>query len=170
MTRPALLAVATLVAAPLGAQDHAAHAGHAQGGAAAVHDSVMMPIKRLFDGMRAHDSTMIRSAFIEGAVMMSPVPRADRPQRVQWSSVDAFVAQAGQPGEPWDEQLYDPVITVDGGLAQVWVFYTFSAGTRFSHCGYDGITVVRTTAGWKIAAIADTRRTTECDTAGKRKV
>jgi hypothetical protein len=165
MTRLALLSAAALVAVPVAAQDHAAHHG-----SQAVQDSVMMPIKRLFDGMRAHDSTMIRSAFIEGAVMMSQVPRADRPQRVQWSSVDAFVAQAGQPGEPWDEQLYDPVITVDGGLAQVWVFYTFSAGTRFSHCGYDGITVVRTTAGWKISAIADTRRTTECDTAGKRKV
>jgi hypothetical protein len=139
-------------------------------GRTAAHDSVMMPIKRLFDGMRAHDSVMIRSAFVEGAVMMSPVPRADRPQRVQWGSIDAFVTQAGAPGEPWDEQLYDPVITLDGGLASVWVFYTFATGSTFRHCGYDSINVVRTTDGWRISSIADTRRTTGCETAGKRKV
>jgi hypothetical protein len=166
MSRTAILAVVALVASPLAAQDHAAHA---QSGWSA-HDSVMMPIKRLFDGMRAHDSTMVRSAFVPGALMMGSLPRTGLPSSVTYSSVDGFVAAAGRPGQPWDEQIYDPRVEIDGNLASAWVFYTFHLGENFSHCGVDALQLVRTADGWRIALIADTRRTTECDTAGKRKV
>ena len=153
--RPMLLML--LFAAPLAAQARPEDA------------AVMAPIHRLFDGMRTHDSTLIRSAFITGAQMMGQVPKADGPQQVRFSSIDGFVSQAGRPGEAWDEQIYDPVIQVDGGLATVWVFYTFSLGGTFSHCGYDALHLVQTTDGWKIAMIADTRRSTDCGTEGRRK-
>ena len=162
------LSAALLFAAPLAAQDHAGHMAPA--GWTAAHDSVMMPIKRLFDGMRAHDSTMIRSAFVQGAMMMGGLPRANGAQAVRFNSVDGFVTAAGAPGDAWDEQIYDPIVQIDGGLASVWVFYTFHAGTNFTHCGVDAIQLVRTTDGWKISVIADTRRTTNCETAGKRKI
>ncbi len=160
--RTLLLAGSLLVAAPLAAQSDIP--------APPVRDSIVAVVKQLFDGMRAHDSTMIRSAFVEGAVMMGPAPQPGRPQVVQFSSIDGFVGAAGRPGVPWDEQIFDPEIRIDGGLATMWIFYTFHAGERFSHCGYDALFLVRTEAGWKIAAIADTRRQEGCDTAGKEKV
>lgn len=155
-----------LVATPAAAQDHAAH--HA-GEWTTAHDSVMMPIKRLFDGMRAHDSTMIRSAFAPGALMMGSFPRTGLPSSVSFSSVDAFVNAAGRPGAPWDEQIYDPRVEIDGNLATAWVFYTFHAGTTFTHCGVDAIQLIRTDAGWKISLISDTRRTTGCEVEGRKK-
>lgn len=156
-----------LLAAPLSAQDHAAHPTP---GWTAVHDSVMAPIKVLFDGMRAHDSTMIRSAFAPGALMMGSFPRTGLPTAVSFDGIDGFVTAAGRPGAPWDEQIYDPRIEIDGNLASVWVFYTFHAGTTFTHCGVDALHLIRTSAGWKISVIADTRRTTGCETAGRRRV
>jgi hypothetical protein len=162
-----LVAALSLLAAPLAAQNHAAHMGNANW--TATHDSVMMPIKQLFDGMRAHDSTMIRSAFVPGAVMMGGLPRPNAAPAVRFTPIDGFVTAAGKPGDAWDEQIYDPIVQIDGGLASVWVFYTFHAGTTFTHCGVDALQVVRTTEGWKISVIADTRRTTDCETAGKRR-
>jgi hypothetical protein len=159
---------AALVAAPLNAQNHAAHMGAS--GWTAAHDSVMMPIKRLFDGMRAHDSTMIRSAFVPGAMMMGSLPRSGAPSNVTFSSIDGFVTAAGRPGQPWDEQIFDPVVQIDGALASAWVFYTFHAGTTFSHCGVDALQLLKTAEGWKISVIADTRRTTDCGIEGKRKI
>lgn len=165
--RIAVLALAVaLVATPAAAQDHAAH--HAAEWTAA-HDSVMMPIKRLFDGMRAHDSTMIRSAFAPGAMMMGSFPRTGLPSSVSFSSVDAFVTAAGRPGVPWDEQIFDPMVEIDGHLATAWVFYTFHLGDRFTHCGVDAMQLIRTEQGWKISVLADTRRTTECGTEGRKK-
>jgi hypothetical protein len=64
--------------------------------------------------------------------------------------------------EPYDERLRNPVVQVDGGLASVWAEYHFYVGTRFSHCGVDTFHLVRTTEGWKIIDLADTRRKDGC--------
>jgi len=130
-------------------------------------DSVIAVAKRLFDGMRAHDSTMIASVFAPGA-QMTGVPRPGRP--VAFQPVTGFIAQAARPGAPWDEQIYDPEVRIDGDLATLHVFYTFALGEEFSHCGIDVMWLIRTADGWKISAIADTRRSSGCETAGRARV
>lgn len=130
-------------------------------------DSVIAVAKRLFDGMRAHDGTMIASAFAAGA-QMTGVPRPGEP--VAFQPITGFVAQASRPGVPWDEQIYDPEVRIDGNLATLQVFYTFSLGEKFSHCGIDVMWMVRTADGWKISALADTRRSAGCETAGRVRV
>ncbi len=157
MSRLALV-LTCLVAAPLAAQEPAP---------LATRDSIVAVAKRLFDGMRAHDSTTIRSAFAPGA-MMSGVPRPGQP--VAFEGPDQFIAAAGRPGAPWDEQIFDPVVAVDGDLATLWVFYTFSLGEQFSHCGVDSFQLMRLGGEWKIAYLADTRRKTGCETAGRGRV
>jgi hypothetical protein len=158
----AALLLTLLTAVPVAAQDHAMHDGRSP-----AEDSVVAVAKRLFDGMRAHDAAMIAATFAEGA-MMTGVPRPGQP--VAFEPVSGFVAQAGTPGEPWDEQIYDPEVRIDGGLATLYVFYTFSLGEQFSHCGVDTFWMVRTAEGWKIAALADTRRREGCETTGRQRV
>ncbi|MEI2720897.1 MAG: hypothetical protein V9E87_12310 [Gemmatimonadales bacterium] len=67
-----------------------------------------------------------------------------------------------------DERIYDPEIRIDGGLATVWTFYAFFVGERLSHCGVDAFQLARTSEGWKIIALADSRQTTGCSVAGKK--
>lgn len=154
--------LALVIVAPLAAQD----ASRATADPAVAY-SVVAVAKRLFDGMRAHDSTMIASVFAPGAQMTS-VPAAGRP--VEFQPATEFVAQASRPGAPWDEQIYDPEIRVDGDLATLLAFYTFSLGEKFSHCGIDVMWLIRTADGWKISALADTRRSTGCETTGRNRV
>ncbi len=135
--------------------------------APATRDSIVAVAKRLFDGMRAHDSTMVRSAFAPGA-MMSGVPRSGQP--VGFQSVDGFVKAVGTPAAPWDEQIFDPVVHVDGDLATLWTFYTFSLGETFSHCGVDAFQLMRLGGEWKIAFLSDTRRKADCGTEGRMRV
>ncbi len=156
--RRILLVATLLTAAPLAAQGPVP---------AATRDSIVAVAKRLFDGMRAHDSTMVRSAFAPGA-MMSGVPRPGQP--VGFQSVDGFVKAVGTPGAAWDEQVFDPVVHVDGDLATLWTFYTFSLGESFSHCGVDAFQLMRLGGEWKIAFLSDTRRKTECGTEGRIRV
>ena len=49
-----------------------------------------------------------------------------------------------------------------GSVAVLWADYDFHLNGKFSHCGIDSFTLLKTTAGWKIAAVADTRETTGC--------
>jgi hypothetical protein len=152
-----LSALAVLAVSPLAAQ----------GPAAPVRDSIMVPIRQLFDGMRAHDSAAVRAAFVPGAQFSRP-PMPGQAHR--YTTLDQFVQAVGRPGVPWDEQIFDPEIREDGGMATVWTFFTFSLGDRLSHCGVNAFQVIRTDAGWRIAGLADSNRRTGCETTGRARV
>ncbi len=124
--------------------------------------AVMAPIQRLFDGMRAHDSAMVRSAFAPDTRMVSSSMRTGTPA-IESESIDGFVNAVGKPSKDvWDERMHDPVIHVDDGLAMVWVKYSFYLNDKFSHCGVDAFLLAQDTSGWKILTIGDTRRREGC--------
>lgn len=123
---------------------------------------VLAVVRRLFDGMRAGDSAMVRSVFAAEARLVSTDTREGQPT-VRVTTADAFVAAVGRPHDAiWDEQIWDTEIRVDGNLAAVWTKYAFFLGDRFSHCGVDAFHLVRRTDGWKIVDLADTRQREGC--------
>jgi hypothetical protein len=125
---------------------------------------VRMVITRLFDGMRAGDSTMVRSAFHSEARLMTVAIREEQAMLVS-ESIDNFVRMAGTPrADTLDERLGDVDIRIDGALASAWMDYRFYVGQSFSHCGVNAIQLIRTASGWKIFQITDTRRRpAECE-------
>lgn len=124
---------------------------------------VLAVVTRLLDGMRAADSTMVRSTLHPSARLVSAGERDGTPA-LESDSVDAFVAAVGSPHEAiWDERTWDPVVMIDGHLATVWTPYAFFLGSEFSHCGVDTFQLFRGSDGWKIFQIADTRRREGCD-------
>jgi hypothetical protein len=142
---------------------HATSAGAqaAPTSAASDQDAVRAVVVRLFDGMRAADSAMVRSVFHPDARLVSTGMRDGQPH-VSVTPADRFVASiAGAPGR-LDEQIYDLEIRVDDNLATAWMFYTFHLGDRFSHCGHNAFQLARTSTGWKVTQIADSRRSEPC--------
>lgn len=131
-------------------------------GQAASREEVMAVVRRLFDGMRAGDSAMARSAFDATARLISVSDSAGIP-RLSATSIDRFLAAIGTPHtEMFDERIWDTEVRVDAGLASVWTKYAFYRGERFSHCGVDVFELAKRPDGWKIIHIADTRRTEGC--------
>jgi hypothetical protein len=147
--RKLALAVVVLIlsAAPAAAQESEEQA---------VKDVVV----RLFDGMRARDTALMRTVFAEEAQFYG----VGRDVAISVSTSGDFVRSvAGAPaGLVLDEVLHDVEVRVDGPLAAVWTYYDFFAGDRFSHCGYDAIQLLKLAGEWKIVAIADSRRTADC--------
>jgi hypothetical protein len=68
-----------------------------------------------------------------------------------------------------DERLYGIETRVSGGLATVWTGYDLYVDGTFRHCGVDAFQLARTSAGWRIIQVADTRRTEGCDIARKER-
>lgn len=128
----------------------------------AEEEAVLAPIQRLFDGMRAGDGDMVRSAFAEGAVLIQTENREGEPA-TSVSPIDRFVQTVASGGGGWDEPFWDPVIQVQDHLATVWTKYAFYADEAFSHCGVDAFILARGADGWKIAALADTRERENCE-------
>ncbi|WP_035361825.1 nuclear transport factor 2 family protein [Dyadobacter alkalitolerans] len=120
---------------------------------------IMGTVNALFDGMRAGDSTKVRNAFALGATMMSVPENPQDSIAVKKSSIDGFVKAVGKPhSEKWDEQIFQPKISVDGPMAIVWAPYKFFLGDKFSHCGVNVFTLIKLSGGWKITSVTDTRR------------
>lgn len=118
-------------------------------------------VDRLFDAMRAQDTTAIRSTF-HPEVRLALNSFRDGQPVVRLATADAFIESISRATESLDEQIADVEIRVDDNLATVWNRYVFYVGERLDHCGVDAFTIVRTTEGWKILHIADTQRTEGC--------
>ena len=132
--------------------------------AQAGESEVLTVVRKLFDGMRAGDSAMVRSVFDPEARLVSTDQRDGQPT-VRVTAADAFVAAVGRPHDAvWDERIWDTEVRMDGNLASVWTKYAFYRGDQFSHCGVDAFHLVRRADGWKIVDLADTRRREGCET------
>ncbi len=56
------------------------------------------------------------------------------------------------------EKIWKYEINVDDRLAQAWLPYTFYLNGQISHCGSNNITLGKSTDGWKIIHLVDTRK------------
>ena len=116
-------------------------------------------VTRLFDAMRARDTTTMRALFVPNASMQSL-----RDTAVTFDKIDGWIAGVARApqGVILDERLGPQTVHVDGNLATVWVDYWFYVGPRFSHCGVDAFQLARIGGAWKIFSVVDTRRTAGC--------
>ena len=128
--------------------------------------AVLATVHRLFDGMRAGDSAVVRAAFHPAAYLATALQSGKGPL-VQVDTLEAFIQAVGSPHEEtWDERVISEEVRLDGNLATVWTEYSFFAGPKFSHCGVDAFQLARTAEGWRIIVLTDTRRRDGCRDAG----
>jgi hypothetical protein len=128
-------------------------------------ENVIAVINKLFAGMYKGDSAMVRSVFATEVTSATVARDKDGKQVLRReSSIDEFVKAVGKPyPEPLTEEIWNIQVQIDGDLAQAWCDYAFYIGHRFSHCGADAFQLHKTTEGWKIFHLADTRRKDGCN-------
>lgn len=124
--------------------------------------AVIAAVQSLFDAMAAADTTAAKAAFIPEGVIGGLRPDATEFRLTPASEWAALLTRISAQGK-LIEKMYRPEVRISDNLAQVWTYYDFHIGDRFSHCGIDTAHLVRTTTGWKIAAISYTARTTGCE-------
>jgi hypothetical protein len=117
---------------------------------------------RFFDGMRARDTALMRSTVVPATMLVIPGGPTGIQQQM---SVDQFVGGIGQgTGPGGDERMRDPKVQIDGPMASLWAYYTYTRGgeTKIDHCGIDAFLFRKGPDGWKIFNIAGTMRTSGC--------
>lgn len=129
-----------------------------QAGLAGEEAAVREVVETIFRGMRQADSTMVRSVFDTGA-RFAMISEDDG---VQYAPVDGWIRAVGRSGGRWDERVYDVRVEVDLPIASVWAPYTFYLDGAVRHCGVNTIEMLRTTDGWRITQISDSRRMEGC--------
>lgn len=120
-------------------------------------------VERFFDGMRAGDSTVVRSVLHPEARLITTGTRNGKPD-LHVASIDKFVKAVGTPHQKtWDERIWNLDVQIDDRLATAWMNYAFYIGEQLSHCGVNAFQFFHGEAGWKVIQISDTRRTEGCE-------
>ena len=60
------------------------------------------------------------------------------------------------------ERIWQPVVHVQGPIAVVWTPYDFHLDRKWSHCGIDTFTLLRSGTEWRIASLVYTVQSTGC--------
>ena len=133
----------------------------AQGRGQTTEAAVVAVVHRMFDGMRTADSAKVRSVFAAGARFAMVDTRQD-PPAVRYDTPDGWITAIANSNRAWDEQIYDVITRVDGGIAHVWAPYTFYLNNAVRHCGVNTIELIRVGPDWKITQVSDSRRRENC--------
>ena len=124
---------------------------------------VQTTIEVLFEGMLEADGQKVADSFTSDAIMQTIVKNEQGEVAIRSGDLEAFVNSIGsaEPGR-LNEKIGGYEIKVDGELASAWTPYEFYVGEDFSHCGVNSFQLMKTSDGWKIFHIVDTRRRDNC--------
>jgi hypothetical protein len=125
--------------------------------------AVITTVQKMFDAMRTRDTALLQQVF-DSTGRLVGVSTRNGPPTITLTTPSQFGAALTRApaGDVWNERMYDPEVKIDGGVAQVWAYYTFHRNATFTHCGVDAFMLVKVGSTWKITQVADTRRTTGC--------
>ena len=122
-------------------------------------DDIKQVITQLFKGMQESDSASVASVFMDGAIMQTIVNTKENKTIVKNELVNNFASSVGrQKKGSLNEIIEFNDIKIDPPLAFVWTPYRFYYNGTFSHSGVNAFCLVKSSGGWKIQYIIDTRK------------
>src|SRR3954451_610314 len=120
--------------------------------------------QRLFDAMAAHDGAGARALFTPEANLVAVAPDG----KVTVTPIEKWTDRLSSSKDKWLERMWSPKVQEHNAIATVWGEYDFHVNGKFTHCGIDTFTVVKTNGEWRIAALVFTRETSGCPTSPLR--
>jgi Putative lumazine-binding len=123
-------------------------------------DTPIAVVHRLFDAMANHDANAARQLFIPDAMLYS----VNAEGKAEAVSFEKWLTQLGESKGKWLERIWNPKVLEERPIAAVWAPYDFHFNDKFSHCGIDFFSLLKTDVGWRIASISDTRKKSGCAT------
>ena len=123
--------------------------------------AVLQTVQTLLKGIENRDTTLLKSVLTTDGRFTILVIEPDSVVSVGATHAE-FITRVGAVGPKLLERVWQPVILVHGALATFWAPYDFYRDGKFSHCGIDVFTLVRTKEGWKITGGSYTVQRTGC--------
>jgi hypothetical protein len=114
--------------------------------------------QRLFDAMAAHDGAAAKALFTPDANLIAVAPDG----KVTVTPIEKWTDRISSSKDKWLERMWSPKLQEHNAIATVWGEYDFHLNGKFTHCGIDTFTLVKTGGEWRIAALAFTRETSAC--------
>lgn len=128
---------------------------------AADEAAVLAVVHGLFDAMRAKDVAAVESSFHPDARLVTTAYQDGEPVVASVPASRLVRSVASAPGD-LNEVIWGEEVRIRDNLATVWTEYNFFMDDELHHCGVNAFQLARTSAGWTIVQISDTRRAEGC--------
>jgi hypothetical protein len=140
------------LAAPLGAQ------AASQGDSAAV----VRVAEDLLKAISTRDTALARKVMMPGAQLASIADPASATTSGRMQTDQQFIASLSSGTAKYLERMWSPTVFLQGPLAVVRAPYDFYNDGKFSHCGVDVFTLVKSRGAWVISHVVYTTQRTGC--------
>jgi len=122
-------------------------------------EAVLYTVQTLFDAMAEADSAKASAVFLEGGHIF----RVDTEGNIGLSTNRAFVKSIGNFEQEVVERMWDTEVLVDDNIAMAWTPYDLHVDGKFSHCGVNLVSLIKTGRGWKITDIMYNVKQENCE-------
>ena len=114
-------------------------------------------------GLSARDTAALRPLLLP-EVSLTSVANPARPRGpVSIQDASTFFRTLPNGSDALRERMWSPSVALYGGIAMVHTPYDFHVNGKFSHCGTDVFTLVKSPGGrWRVAQVAYTVHPTGC--------
>ena len=130
----------------------------AQDATDAERSAVLAAVDSLFSSMTRLDTIASRAILVPGAVFYHIVPGRE----VRTTVDTAYLRSLATMTLKLQERIWSPRVEVHGPIAEVWTRYDFHVDGKFSHCGIDDFSLVKSDGRWRIASATYTIEQTGC--------
>jgi hypothetical protein len=121
---------------------------------------VLATAQQFFDALEKGDTITLRSLFLEDARNYFV---QERDTKISAGSRSPKSFKADKDRVVRERFIKDGVeVMVHNRIAMVWGLYNLWINDKFSHCGVDAFTLLKTDTGWKISSLSYSMETEAC--------
>lgn len=119
-------------------------------------------VHSFFQAMEDIDTLYLDDLIMEDAILCTSILVDDNNSIVKATKIQFLRTIAESNAGDLDEQVSNLKVQSEGGVANVWMDYSFYYLGKLSHCGVNNFSMVQKGGNWKIISLTDSRRKTNC--------
>lgn len=116
---------------------------------------ILLKVQQFFDALETQDTVLFKSTLLPEGQLWA-IYEQDNTIKLNMAQFRDRVKSLINPGRVIQEKILSSEVKIHNHIAVAWVPYTLDISGKFSHCGIDVFTMVKTNEGWKIATAAYT--------------
>lgn len=127
---------------------------------------ILLKVQQFFDALEKQDTVLFKSILLTNGQVWA-ISEKENAAKYSMRQFGDFMKTLINPARVIQERMLSSDIKIHDRIAMAWVPYTLDISGKFSHCGVDLFTFLKTDEGWKIATAAYTIEQ-DCSRSGSR--
>jgi hypothetical protein len=116
---------------------------------------ILQKVQLFFDALERQDTTLFKSILLTNGQVWA-ISEKENAAKYSTRNFSDFMKTLINPARIIQERMLSSEVKIHNRIAMAWVPYTLDISGKFSHCGVDLFTMLKTDEGWKIATAAYT--------------